>query len=103
MQMMRYRCAIGYLALLVLAVELRELADARVVKYAAARKITVYTGVTNGHVLIRVADDGRGFSGAREGRGLASMHRRARALGATLDLTPSVVGTTLSLFLPRAT
>ena len=74
-----------------------------IVKHAAARTITVETGYTDAHVYIRVADDGRGFSGAREGRGLASMHRRARTLGGTLDLMPSAVGTTLSLFLPRAT
>ena len=73
-----------------------------IVKHAAARTITVETGSTDEHVYIRVADDGRGFAGAREGRGLASMRRRARTLGATLDLTPSAAGTTLSLFLPRA-
>ena len=40
--------------------------------------------------------------GGREGRGFASMRRRAQALGAKLAITPSPPGTTLSLYLSRS-
>jgi signal transduction histidine kinase len=73
-----------------------------IVKHARATSVTVGTACTAGHVVIRVADDGCGFAvGNREGRGLASMRRRARTLGADLSFAPSPHGTTLSLALPR--
>jgi signal transduction histidine kinase len=72
-----------------------------IIKHARATTITVQTGVAQDHVLIRVSDNGCGFMSARQGRGLASMHRRALALGANLDISPSQTGTTLSLLIPQ--
>jgi signal transduction histidine kinase len=72
-----------------------------VLKHARAQTITVKTGVKDDRVFIRVADDGCGFTGNRVGRGLINMRRRAEALGATLEITPSLASTTLSLYLPR--
>jgi len=73
-----------------------------IVKHARARTITVQTGVAADHVFIEVSDDGRGFTDDREGRGFLNMRRRAQALGAKLDITPSNSGTTLSLHIPQA-
>jgi signal transduction histidine kinase len=72
-----------------------------IIKHAHARTITVETGFTNEHVFLKIADDGRGFIGEREGRGLVSMRNRAQALAASLELKPSPSGTTLSLYLNR--
>jgi signal transduction histidine kinase len=73
-----------------------------IAKHARAKAVTVRTAFTDQHVLISVADDGCGFADShREGRGLASMRKRARALGASLAISPSPLGTTLSLYLSR--
>jgi signal transduction histidine kinase len=72
-----------------------------VVKHARARTITVQTGCEGERVFIKVADDGCGFTGQREGRGLTNMRQRAQALGATLDITPSPATMTLSLYVPH--
>ena len=61
-------------------------AFANIAKHARAKTITVQTGHTDEHVFIRVADDGCGYCTGREGRGLVSMRRRARALGAKLAI-----------------
>ncbi len=73
-----------------------------IIKHARAKTIIVQTGVTHEHVFIRVADDGSGFAGDRQGHGIASMRRRALALGANLEITPSPSGTTLSLLIPQS-
>lgn len=73
-----------------------------IVKHARARTITVRAGVAQEHVFIEVADDGCGFVDIYEGRGVGNMRKRARALGAQLDLTPTPSGTSLVLRLPRA-
>jgi signal transduction histidine kinase len=51
----------------------------------------------NGLLLLRVSDDGKGISGPRrqDGHGLASMDRRARALGAVLDIAAGANGGTV--------
>ena len=71
-----------------------------ILKHARARSIAVQTGFTGDQVFIRISDDGCGFADARPGRGLVSMRKRAQALGAKLDITPSPAGTTLTLHLP---
>jgi signal transduction histidine kinase len=73
-----------------------------VLKHAEARTITVQTGYTEQQVFLRIADDGRGFSRDRQGRGLINMRNRARALAAILEIMPSPSGTTLSLYLARS-
>ena len=51
----------------------------------------------NGLLLLRVSDDGKGLPGERrqDGHGLASMARRARALGATFDIGAGASGGTV--------
>ena len=73
-----------------------------VVKHARASSVSVETGVEDpdGHVFIRVRDNGRGFSGDHAGYGLENMRRRAQLIGGRLEITPSLGGTTLSLELP---
>ena len=73
-----------------------------ILKHADATTITVRTGYTDEHVFLEIADDGHGFTRDREGRGLASMRNRARALGAELEITPSSGGTSVNLYLSRA-
>jgi signal transduction histidine kinase len=73
-----------------------------VLKHARAKTITVQTGLEDEQVFIKIADDGCGFTSAREGRGLINMRRRALALGATLEIAPCPGNTTLSLYLPRS-
>ena len=73
-----------------------------VIKHTGATVIRVATRVDGASVAIEVSDDGGGFDGDGRpgGHGLGNMHRRAQALGATLAVTPSAEGTTLSLKLP---
>jgi signal transduction histidine kinase len=73
-----------------------------ILKHAHAKTIKVETARTDKHVQVVVADDGDGFTRGREGRGLLNMRRRAAALGAKLDITPSSAGTTLTLQIPRS-
>ena len=73
-----------------------------VLKHAHAHRIAVETGIIGQEVFIRISDDGRGFAGDRQGRGLANMQMRAQALGGRLDIQPSSAGTTLILHLPVA-
>lgn len=73
-----------------------------IVKHARATTIEVETGLDQDgkHVYIQVRDNGKGFSGERTGRGLASMRHRAKIVGGRLDIEPSTAGTTLNLRLP---
>ena len=73
-----------------------------VLKHAGAGRIRVATSADAQSVRIDIADDGHGFDEAspRHGYGLASMRRRAQALGGELRLHTSPAGTTLSLQLP---
>jgi signal transduction histidine kinase len=73
-----------------------------VVKHARATTITVAAGHAGQHVWIEVSDDGRGFSGQREGRGIANMRKRAAALHAQLAVRSSASGTQLRLVIPLA-
>jgi signal transduction histidine kinase len=60
-------------------------------------------GFTEQHLFITITDGGPGFAaGHRESRGFESMHRRAQGLGAKLAITPSAMGTALTLHLPRS-
>jgi signal transduction histidine kinase len=74
-----------------------------IAKHAYASVVTVRTGFTEQHLFITISDDGRGFAaGHRAGRGFENMHWRAQALGAKLAITPSPMGTALTLHLPRS-
>lgn len=72
-----------------------------VIKHAGADTITVTTGSTADEVFVIVSDNGTGLTGERQGRGLTNMRARARALGATLELTGTATGTRVRLALPR--
>ncbi len=71
-------------------------------KHAQATRISVETGVSGdgGQVYIRVQDDGRGFTVAGRGRGIANMRRRAEIVGGAIDIQGSPEGTLLCLQLP---
>ena len=79
-----------------------------IVKHAAARTITVRTGLEADSagaagVFVEVRDDGRGLDGARgRGRGLANMERRAQVLGGRIALVSGTWGTSVRLWLPVA-
>ncbi len=72
-----------------------------IVKHARAKTIVIETGSVDHEVYIQVTDDGCGFAGEREGRGLVSMRRRAQALGGRLEINSSSTGTTTVLHIPR--
>jgi signal transduction histidine kinase len=60
----------------------------------------VETGVEGGNrVVIRVRDNGTGFTEKHTGHGLDNMRRRARMIGGELNTRPSSKGTTLDLLL----
>lgn len=77
------------------------------VRHARAREIVVSVNRTPERLLLRIADDGIGFSpeevsGATDGHfGLLGMRERAQRLGATLALDGAVgKGTTITLDIP---
>lgn len=72
-----------------------------VLKHAHASIVSVETGLDGvSGAFIRVRDNGKGFDGRHKGHGIDNMTRRARAIGARLDIRPSPAGTTLELLLP---
>jgi signal transduction histidine kinase len=75
-----------------------------VIKHAGASEIAVSTGVADGHVLVRIADDGCGFdtSGVVHGRGLGNQARRAEVIGGKVALSSGASGTAFLLQLPIA-
>lgn len=73
-----------------------------IIKHAQAKTIEVTTGVVGEEVSLSVVDDGQGFSGEREGRGLESMRRRAQQLGARLEIDSTARGTRVSLRMAAA-
>ncbi len=72
-------------------------------RHAGARAVEVEFVVADGRLRVRLRDDGRGFDPAAptEGHGLASMRRRAQAIGAAFALESAAGGwTTLALDVP---
>jgi signal transduction histidine kinase len=98
----------GTTALPLLRVLQEALANA--VKHAGAHTVSVSLalGESSGSgpgaqdLVLEVADDGRGFDPQHHapGKGLASMHKRARGLGAQLRVDSTGQGTRVSLRLP---
>jgi len=74
-----------------------------VVKHSGAKTLTVSTGVEADHVIVSLADDGRGLGGttaAGEGRGVGNMRKRAQVLGGELELCGCDPGTEVRVRLP---
>lgn len=61
-------------------------------KHAAASRIDIRVTNTTGRVVLEVADDGRGSTGAFPGLGLATTRERLEALGGGLDVRDTLVG-----------
>lgn len=78
-------------------------------KHAAARRVTVHVDVQAGHLVVDVADDGRGMAASSGGAGdwphygLIAMRERAAAVSGTLDWSSHPgEGTRLRLTAPVA-
>ncbi len=76
-----------------------------IIKHARARHVTVSAHAHDGHIVLRVQDDGVGFDASAthpaSGRGLGNMRNRAQALGAALTLhTAPGQGVHWLLYLP---
>lgn len=90
----------GSTALPVLRVMQEALANAT--RHAGARSLQVGLACEGGELLLEVADDGHGFDPRHHapGKGLPGMQKRARALGAQLELESTPQGTRVRLRLP---
>jgi signal transduction histidine kinase len=77
-----------------------------VARHSRAQSVEIDLDLAGGWLTLKVADDGRGFDPARigedgDGHGLASMTRRARDAGGSLEVTSIPEGgTTLALRVP---
>ncbi|PWT70382.1 MAG: hypothetical protein C5B46_09595 [Proteobacteria bacterium] len=74
-----------------------------IVRHAQASAITVRTRCTGEQIMIEISDNGVGVRAQNAGRGIANMHKRARALGGRVDVISSPAGTTVTLSIPRDT
>jgi len=81
-----------------LALVLREAAT-NISRHARATRAEVRFSREGGQLRMRIADDGRGASGA-EGNGIAGMRERVRALGGSLAFASARGGTTVDVALP---
>jgi signal transduction histidine kinase len=72
-----------------------------VLKHARATRVRVALRQVDGSLMLRVEDDGQGFTEATgNGRGLANMRGRARRLGASFHIASAPGGTCVTLALP---
>jgi signal transduction histidine kinase len=72
-----------------------------VARHSQARNVTVSLRGHDGHLLVRVTDDGRGGADERDGSGLVGIRRRVEAHDGTLTLASPPGGpTTLEVSLP---
>ena len=75
-----------------------------IIKHTCATEIRVITGVDNSCVVVKIIDNGSGFSVAQgminAGKGLGNQRRRAESIGAEIRWTSSQAGTCLALHLP---
>jgi signal transduction histidine kinase len=78
-------------------------AIANAVKHARATRIDVRIAQTNGHVEVRIADDGRGGARVAAGSGLAGLSDRVSAIGGSLELDSELMhGTVVEAVVPCA-
>jgi signal transduction histidine kinase len=76
------------------------------IKHSGATEMSLSVNCPNPHsVGITIADNGCGFevAAARHGEGLASMERRARSIGARLEIDSRAAGTRIAVTLPGFT
>lgn len=75
-----------------------------VLKHSRARTVDIEVALERepARLMLSIADDGGGFdlSAAARGRGIPGMQRRARRIGATLDITAGHGGTCITLAYP---
>lgn len=90
----------GSVALPVLRVLQESLANAT--RHAQASSLHVRLAVEEGRLRLSVHDDGQGFdtTALAAGKGLAGMRKRARGLGAHLQISSTDQGTRVDLILP---
>jgi PAS domain S-box-containing protein len=95
------------LATRVVAYRIAQEAVGNAVRHADASTLGVTLEDAPGGVLVRIADDGRGFdpdgSGAPRQDVVASMRERATLAGGRLDIRTGTRGTTVELWLPIGT
>lgn len=81
-------------------------AFANIIKHTSATEIAVATAADGNHVTVTVQDNGPGFALeqglAQGGKGLRNQMRRAEAIGARIEWTPSPQGVRMALHLPLA-
>lgn len=93
-------CLPGTVALPLLRVLQEALANA--VKHAMAQTLSVRLAVESSVLVLEISNDGVGFDLHQHalGKGLAGMQKRARSLGAELDVHSGAQGTQVRLQLP---
>jgi signal transduction histidine kinase len=73
-------------------------------KHAQSDRIDVRVGVSDGHALVEVRDDGTGGVDPARGSGLSGLDDRVSALGGTLEIdSPADAGTTIRARIPVTT
>lgn len=78
---------------------------ANIKKHATAKNVAFRMRAANGHIQVRIVDDGRGFDGSAEytllGHGLSIMRERAESISGTLRITSHIgKGTEIEIEIP---
>jgi signal transduction histidine kinase len=70
-------------------------------RHSGASEIEVFSAIQDGSFLLRISDNGKGFNHSTKhpGKGLSGIVKRARGLGASIEITGNS-GTVISLRLP---
>jgi signal transduction histidine kinase len=70
-------------------------------RHSGASEIEVFSAIQDGSFLMRISDNGKGFNHSTKhpGKGLSGIEKRARGLGASIEITGDS-GTVISLRLP---
>lgn len=74
-----------------------------ILRHAASKRVEVMLRTDQRRLILRIDDDGRGFSGSSngQGHGLSSMEQRARAMGGSFEVrTAPGSGTSVTLNVP---
>jgi signal transduction histidine kinase len=79
-------------------------------RHAAAKQVAVAIRIKDEHVVIKIADDGKGIAqsaqsgngGHPAGLGVPGMHARVRQFGGSLEILGTPQGTTISARIPLA-